>query len=47
MIMTFLKRIVFPCLFVSTLFSANAQTQDDFTNKLTDIYLQAADKKKY
>ncbi|MBK7561801.1 MAG: CHAT domain-containing protein [Chitinophagaceae bacterium] len=46
MIMTFLKRIVFPCLFVSTLFSANAQTQDDFTNKLTDIYLQAADKKK-
>ena len=46
-IILFLKRL-FPVflLLAFTAFNAFAQTQDDFNNKLTDIYVNAADKKK-
>ena len=46
-IILFLKRL-FPAflLLAFTAFNAFAQTQDDFNNKLTDIYVNAPDKKK-
>ena len=46
-IILFLKRL-FPVflLLAFPAFNAFAQTQDDFNNKLTDIYVKAADKKK-
>ena len=46
-VILFLKRL-FPAFLLVTIsaFNACAQTQDDFNNKLTDIYVNAADKKK-
>ena len=46
-IILFLKRLFQVFLLLAfTAFNAFAQTQDDFNNKLTDIYVNAADKKK-
>ncbi len=40
------KRIALCCILITTIYSATAQTQEDFDTKLSDIYTNAADKKK-
>ncbi len=46
MIFTILKRIVFTCFITAGIPTANAQTQEDFNTRLSDVYINAADKKK-
>ena len=40
------KRIIVCCILIPAILAANAQTQEDFNNKLSDVYTNAADKKK-
>jgi len=46
MLSLFFKRIVLSCVLAAIVFIANAQTQEDFNTKLSDVYTNAADKKK-
>ncbi|MDZ4806666.1 MAG: CHAT domain-containing protein [Bacteroidota bacterium] len=46
MIFTIFRRIVFTCFITTGILTANAQTQEDFNTKLSDVYTNAADKKK-
>jgi CHAT domain-containing protein len=47
MITAFVKKIIITCLLlVAALLNTHAQTQEDFNAKLSDVYANAADKKK-
>jgi CHAT domain-containing protein len=47
MITACLKKFLFPCLlFITGYLNSYAQTQEDFNTKLSDVYTNAADKKK-
>ncbi len=46
MLSTLLRQFMFLCLFSLVTLLLNAQTQDDFNTKLSDVYTNAADKKK-
>lgn len=47
MIISFLKRFLLICLLlVTAILNTHAQTQEDFNSKLSDVYANAADKKK-